>query len=173
MPVTVGNGSVTPVVGTEQDVATIAPGAPLDNISVYVVGGTGGGNGPLEYALYTTVGGVRTRVAQKQLRGTDVPGLIDWDTGLGPLAGGGNGAAQSDLIDAGGTSYTVTVIDLSTNFMASPRNPVSVTIAGVNTFDTAPGANFAQVFSLAPGGIGTLPLFAGYAQLMDVAIDQS
>lgn len=171
MPVTVGNGTVTPVVGTETDVAFIAPGTPLDNLSVYVVGGTGGGGGPLEFALYATVGGFRTRVAQKMIRGDDTPSIIDWDTGLGPLSGGSGGAGQTEQIDAGGTTYTVTVIDLSAG-PAVPRNPVSVTIAGVDSFDTALDANFGQVFSLAPGATGTLPVFPGYAQLMDVAIDQ-
>ncbi len=173
MAVLSNTGTATPVVGSETTVATIAPGTSLDNVTVYVQGGTGGAGGPLEFALYAEVGGFQTRVAQKQLMGTDVPSIIEWDTGIGPLAGGGNGAAQTELVDAGGTNYTVTVIDLSTSFSLTPRNPVTVTIAGVDTYDTAADQNFGQLFTLAPGATGVLSTFSGYAQLMDVAIDQT
>jgi hypothetical protein len=173
MAVLSNTGTATPVTGSETTVATIAPGTSLDNITVYVQGGTGGAGGLLEYALYAEVGGFQTRVAQARTPGSDTATIIDWDTGIGPLAGGGDGAAQTELIDAGGTNYTVTVIDLSTRFSTSPRNPVTVTIAGVDTFDTAADQDFGQLFTLAPGGVGVLSIFNGYAQLMDVAIDQT
>src|SRR5271156_3051750 len=112
MAVTANTGTITPIVGLEQDVATIA-GGPFDNVSVYIVGGTGGGGGALEFALYATVGGFRTRVAQKKIMGDKVPSIIDWDTGLGPLSLGSGGAGQTDNLDVGGTNYTGTVIDLS------------------------------------------------------------
>jgi hypothetical protein len=181
MAVLVGNGTVTPVIGTETIAATIAPGAPLDNISVYFVGGTGG-SGPLLLRLYAEVGGFQTLVAQKQAVGSNLPSIIAWDTGLGPLAGGGGGGsgggnavAQSNQIHAGGTNYTVTVTDLSSTpaSLSSPRQPVTITIAGVDQFDTAGDAEFGTTFALAPGATGTLTVFPGYAQHMDVAIDQT
>jgi hypothetical protein len=173
MAVTFNTGTVTPVAGAEQDVVAIAPGSPLDILTVYVEGGTGGAGGPLEFALYATVGGFRTRVAQKKILGSDTPSIIDFDTGLGPLSGGSGGAGQTEQIDAGGTAYTLTVIDLSGSFATSPRNPVTATIAAVNKFDTVADQNFGMTFGLAGGATGTLPLFNGYAQFMDVAIDQT
>src|SRR5271155_3860452 len=90
MAVLSNTGTVTPVVGSETTVASIAPGVSLDNISVYFVGGTGGG-GPLLLRLYAEVGGFQTLVALKQVVGSNLPSIIAWDTGLGPLAGGGGG----------------------------------------------------------------------------------
>jgi hypothetical protein len=177
MAVTSNTGAPTlPVVGAETDVAAIAPGTPLDNVTVYVIGGTGGGGGLLEYALYATVGGFRTRVAQKAIVGSAIGSIIDFDTGLGPLSGGAGDRAQTEQVDAGGTTYTVTVIDLSTTpaALSSPRTAVTVTIAGVDAFDTVPDQNFGATFvALGPGATGTLTTFNGYAQLMDVAIDQT
>ena len=182
MAVLVGNGTATPVIGSETTVATIAPGVPLDNISVYFVGGTGGGGGPLLLRLYAEVGGFQTLVAIKQAVGSNLPSIIAWDTGLGPLAGGGGGGrgggnaeAQSNQIHAGGTNYTVTVEDLSNTPapFSSPRLPVTITVAGVDQFDTVADAEFGATFALAPGATGTLTVFPGFAQLMDVAIDQT
>ena len=168
---------VVPLVGTEQTVATIAPGAPLDSVTVYVTGGTGGGGGLLEFALYAEVGGFQTRVAQKQTPGSNTASIIDWDTGIAPLDGGGGTRAQNELIDAGGTNYTVTVIDLSTGFPPAgspPRQAVTVTIAGVATFDTVADQNFGALLGpIAPGTTAFLSTFGGYAQFMDVAIDQT
>ena len=48
-----------------------------------------------------------------------------------------------------------------------------MTLAGVDTFDTAADADFSSVLSLAPGDSASLPTFSGYAQAMDVAVDQS
>jgi hypothetical protein len=176
MAVTSNTGTVTPAVGVETDVVAIAPGTPLDNLTVYVVGGTGGGGGLLEFALYATVGGFRTRVAQKTIVGSASASIIDFDTGLGPLEGGSGGGGQTEQVDAGGTTYTITVIDLSTMpapFFA-PRAPVTVTIAAVDSFDTAADQNFGTTFvALGPTATGTLTTFNGYAQLMDVAIDQT
>lgn len=183
MAVLVGNGTATPVVGIETTVATIAPGAPLDNLSIYFVGGTGGGGGLLELALYATVGGFQTRVGQKKVVGTNTPSLIAWDTGAGPFSGGSGGSGsqggssgQEEIFNAGGTAYTVTVIDLSNvpapAFM--PRQPVSVTIAGVNQFDTVVDQNAGALLGpIVPTGSASLAVFNGYAQFMDVAVDQS
>ena len=168
---------IVPVVGAETVVATIAPGAPLDNITVYVTGGTGGGGGQLEFALYAEVGGFQTRIAQKQIVGSNTPSIIDWDTGIGPLDGGGGKRAQNELVDAGGTNYTVTVIDLSAGLPApgaATRQAVTVTIAGVATFDTVADQNFGALLGpIAPGATAFLSTFNGYAQFMDVAIDQT
>jgi hypothetical protein len=161
MAVLSNTGTATPVSGAETDVATIAPGTPLDNVTVYVRGGTGR---KLEYALYATVGGVRTRVAQMQIIGSNVPSIVAWQTI-------GKGDGQTEIVDAGGTNYTVTVIDQTGTPGLSP--PVTATIAGVDDFDTAADQNFATLFALAPGGVGTLATFNGYAQLMDVAINQA
>ncbi len=173
MAVLSNTGTVTPVGNNETIVASIAPGTPLDNITVYVQGGQFGGGGPLEFALYTTVGGFQTRVAQMQLMGSANGTIIDWPSGKGPLSGGSGVAGETDDFSAGGTAYTVTVIDLSAGFASQPRAPVTVTIAGVNTFDTVADGNFGQLIALAPGQTGSLPTFNGYAQFMDVAIDQT
>jgi hypothetical protein len=157
-----------PVVGAETTVVSIVPGLPLDNLSVYFVGGLGGGGGLLELALYTTVGGVLTRVAQAQVAGSATPSIIAWQTV-------GRGASQTEILNLGGTAYTVTVQDLSSGLPppgSPPRGPITVTIAGVDQFDTAPDANFAGPAALPPGTTFTLPVFAGYAQQMDVAISQ-
>lgn len=171
MAVTSNTGTITPVVGTEQDVATIS-GGPFDNLTVYVVGGTGGAGGALEFALYATVGGFRTRVAQKMIMGDNVPSIIDWDTGRGPLNLGSGGKGQTENLDVGGTDYTVTVIDLSTG-PGQARAAVTVTLAGVDTFDTVGGANFGAALTIAAGATASLTVFPGYAQSMDVAIDQT
>ena len=173
MTVLSNTGTVTPVGNSETVVASIAPGSPLDNITVYVQGGQFGGGGPLEFALYTTVGGFQTRVAQMKIMGSAVGTIIDWPSGKGPLSGGSGASGETEDFTAGGSIYTVTVIDLSGGFGSQPRAPVTVTIAGVNTFDTAADGNFGQVFGLTPGQTGTLPTFNGYAQFMDVAIDQT
>lgn len=178
MAVLSNTGTATPVVGAETVVATIAPGGPLDNLTVYVVGGIGGGGGPLEYALYAEVGGFQTRVAQKQIVGSNVATILDFDTGLGPLAGGTAGVlGQTEQVDAGGTNYTVTVIDLSSGFLppgGGARQPVTVTIAAVDSFDTVTDQNFGALLGpLAPGASASLTTMNGYAQLMDVAIDQT
>jgi hypothetical protein len=180
MAVLSSTGTVTPVIASETTVTSILPGLPLDNISVYFVGGTGGGGGPLLLRLYAEVGGFQTLVALKQVVGSNLSSIIAWDTGLGPLAGGGGGgpgggnaAAQENQIHAGGTAYIVTIEDLSSTPAPSPRQPVTITVAGVNQFDTAADMDFGALFALAPGGSASLPVFGGYAQLMDVAIDQS
>jgi hypothetical protein len=168
MAVLSNTGTVTPVVGVETDVAAIVPGAPLDTISVYVEGGLFGAGGFLEYALYATVGGFRTRVAQAQIVGSATPSLIAWQTV-------GRGDGQTEDVFAGGTTYTVTVIDLSTQLtpLALPRQPVTVTIAGVNDFDTAADQNFGALLVVNPAVQAFLTTFTGYNQLMDVAIDQT
>jgi hypothetical protein len=156
---------ILPVVNVETDVATITPGAPLDNISVYFVGGQGS-PGPLRLRLYAVVGGFRTLVAQTQLMGTPIPSIIDFQTV-------GRGDSSTDVVDPAGTAYIVTIQDLSAT-PGQPAKGVTVTLAGVNTFDTAADQDFgALVGPLAPGASQTLPVFGGYAQLMDVAIDQS
>ena len=161
MAVLSNTGTVTPVSGAETDVAAIAPGTPLDNVSVYVRGGVGR---KLEYALYATVGGVRTRVAQAGIMGSNAASIIAWQTI-------GKGDGQTEQVDAGGTDYTVTVIDQTGTPGVSPS--VTVTIAGVDAFDTAADQDFSAPFVLGPGGSGALPTFNGYAQLMDVAINQA
>jgi len=166
MAVTFNTGTATPIIGVETTVVSIAPGTPLDNLSVYFVGGQGGGGGALELALYATVGGTLTRVAQARVMGTSDPSLIEWQSI-------GRGAGESEQVDAGGTAYTITILDLSGQIPTPPRGPVTITIAGVDQYDTAPDANFSAVLAIAPAATASLPVFAGYAQLMDVAIDQT
>jgi len=161
MAVLSNTGTVTPIASAETDVVAIAPGTPLDLISVYVQGGAGR---LLEYALYTTVGTARTRVAQSQIMGSTSASIIAWQTI-------GRGDGQTEQIDAGGTTYTVTVLDISGQLGTSQS--VTATIAGVDSFDTASDQNFSALFTLSPGSTGTLTTFNGYAQQMDVAIDQS
>src|SRR5208337_5021247 len=100
MAVLSNTGTAAPVIGAETDVATIAPGAPLDNLSVYVQGGLGG-SGPLGLALYAVVGGFRTRVAQAQVQGSSLGTLVEFQTI-------GRGDGETEDVDAGGTSYVVT-----------------------------------------------------------------
>lgn len=166
MAVISNTGTVTPVIAAETDVVAIAPGSPLDNITVYFVGGRFGGGGPLELALYATVGGFRTRVAQAKVMGSLVSSIVAWQTI-------GKGDGQTELVDAGGTDYTVTVIDLSGQIGTTPREPVTITIAGVNEFDTVPDQNFGAALVVPAGTTQFLPTFDGYAQLMGVAIDQT
>lgn len=151
---------ITPIATAETDVVAISPGSPLDMVSVYVQGGA---QRMLEYALYATVGTARTRVAQAEIMGTNTPSVIAWQTI-------GRGDGQTEQVDAGGTIYTVTVLDISQQLGVS--QPVTVTIAGVDTFDTVGDQNFSAVFGLGPGATGTLTTFNGYAQQMDVALDQ-
>ena len=168
MAVQFNTGSATPVIGSETDVVAFspAPGTSLDNISVYFVGGQFGGGGQLELALYATVGGVRTRVAQAKVMGSASPSIIDWQSI-------GRGAGETELLDPGGTQYTVTIIDTSGQIPATPRAPVTVTIAGVDTFDVAANTDAAAALVIGPGATASLPAFPGYAQFMDVAIDQT
>jgi hypothetical protein len=170
MAVLSSTATITPVIGTETQVATIAPGNPLDNITVYFQGGTGGGGGSIGLALYAVVGGFNTRVAQAQVQGSTVASIVEWQTI-------GSGSSETENFDAAGTSYIVTAIDLSNGLPApgSPaRGPITITLAGVDFFDTQADANAGQTFSaLTPGSTGTLSTFNGYAQLMDVALDQT
>ncbi len=178
MPVTPNTGTVVPVTGIETPVATIA-GGPFDKVSVYFQGGQFGGGGPLGLALYATVNGFQTRVAQTQVMGSPTASVVRWQVpnDLGPLAGDSATDDEQYNVDAGGTNYTVTVIDLSNGLPppgTAPRQAVTMTIAGVNTFDTAPNLNRGAVFALSPAvPVGVLPFLAGYAQQMDVAVGQS
>lgn len=168
MPVTNNTGTVLPVTGVETVVATIA-GGPFDKVSVFFQGGRFGGGGPLGLRLYATVGGLLTRIAERRLMGDIDSSIVDWQTP-------NSGASETEEVNAGGTNYTVTVIDLSNGLPppgTAPREAVTCTIAGVNEFDTAPSANQSALLTLAPGAIGLLPIFAGFAQQMDVAIGQS
>lgn len=168
MAVLSNTGTVTPITQSEQDVVAIVPGAPLDNLTVYFVGGQLGGGAPLMLALYATVGGTRTRVAQAQVQGSSSPSIIAWQSI-------GRGDGETEQLNVGGTTYTISVIDLSTRVppLSAGRLPVTVTMAAVDTFDTVADGNFSAAIALAPGATGFLPTFSGYAQLMDVAIDQT
>ena len=55
----------------------------------------------------------------------------------------------------------------------TPRDPVTVTLAGVNAFDTVATSNFGTSLTLAPGQEGFLLGLNGYSQKMDVAVDQT
>lgn len=168
MATTFANGSITPT-SLETAVCNIS-GGPLENLSVYVQGGVGG-TGLLQYRLYATLGGFLTLVAQSQVQGSNTATILEWQNVA-------SGVPDAPVIDAAGTTYTVTVqeIALSGSFAASPstlaRSPVLVTIAGVNTFDTAPDGNFGSTVTVLPGQEIFLPSFTGFAQLIDVAIDQ-
>jgi len=166
MGVTSDTGTVTPS-GSEQTVAAIA-GGPFDLVSVYFKGGLGGQPGaPLQLALYALVDGQWTRIAQKQVMGSSSGSLVVWEaTG---------GAPASYLINAGGTQFEVTVQDTSgvtAAAMAPARQPVTMTVAGVNIFDTASDEENAAKPALDPGQSASLPTFDGYAERMDVACDQ-
>jgi hypothetical protein len=168
MATTFANGSITPT-SLETAVCNIS-GGPLENLSVYVKGGVGG-TGLLQYRLYATLGGFLTLVAQSQVQGSNTGTILEWQNVA-------SGVPDAPVIDAAGTTYTVTVqeIALSGSFAAPPstlpRSPVLVTIAGVNTFDTAPDGNFGSTVTATPGQEVFLPSFTGYSQLIDVAIDQ-
>ena len=170
MAVLSSTASTTPIIGQETDVVSIAPGAPLDNITVYFQGGQFGAGGAIGLALYAVVGGFRTRVAQADVQGSAKGSIVEFQTI-------GRGDSETEEVDAGGTTYVVTCIDKS-NVAPSPaipiRQPITVTLAGVGEFDTAPDANFGSAYGpLAPGNSFTLPVLGGFAQLMDVAIDQT
>jgi hypothetical protein len=165
MAVTLNTGSALPISGNETSVATIV-GGPFDTVSVYAIGGVGGnGNsGLIRYRLYALVGGFQTLVAQCSTLGSNTSQLLEW-VDVDVLGG------PSQDVEAGGTAYTLTVQD--TGPSGTPRDPVTVTLAGVNAFDTAPEADFGSSLTLLPGQEGFLPALAGYAQKMDVAVDQT
>jgi hypothetical protein len=167
MAVVSNTASVTPQVGVQLACGIIA-GGPFDNVSVYFTGGLGG-SGPIALRLHALVNGLRTLIATKNMQGTSQPTLVDFELVET------NDETESVLVNAGGASYVVTVQDLSTGNPANtpPRQPVTITVAGVDEFDTAPDAQQGAALAAAPGGPGTLPVIAGYAQQMDVAIDQA
>ncbi|HYX20197.1 MAG TPA: hypothetical protein VFA98_05075 [Thermoanaerobaculia bacterium] len=170
MAVLSSTATTTPIIGQETDVVSIAPGTPLDNITVYFKGGRFGGGGAIGLALYAVVGGFRTRVAQADVQGDGNGSIVEFQTI-------GRGDSETEEVDAGGTTYVVTCIDKS-NVAPSPavpiREPITVTLAGVDEFDTAADQNFGSAYGpLGPGASFTLPTMNGFAQLMDVAIDQT
>lgn len=159
MAVTFATGSVIPT-GSETSVCTIT-GGPFDKTSVYVQGGVGG-QGQLQYRLYATVGGFLTLVAQSKVLGSNVASLLEWQDVA-------TGSTTSIIVNAAGTDYTLTVQDLTPG---QARGGVTATLASVNTFDTASDANAGSLLTVGPGAEGFLASFAGYAQLIDVALDQ-
>jgi hypothetical protein len=177
MAVTTLTGVATPVTGAETTVISIA-GGPFDNVSVYYQGGLGGGGGDIGFALLATVDGTLTQIAYAELPGSQIPQLIEWQdpTNQQSFPATKANSETNQNVRAGGTSYTITIIDLSQQIApatAVPRQPVTVTIAGVDEFDTVADGDISELFSLAPGASGALPAFSGWAQLMDVACDQS
>jgi hypothetical protein len=165
MAVVFNTASVTPQPGVQLACGIIA-GGPFDVVSVYFAGGLGG-SGPIALRLYALVNGLRTLIATKNMQGTSQPTLVDFELVET------NAETESAIVNAGGASYIVTVQDMATGQSnGQPRQPVTVTIAGVNEFDTAANAQQGAPLTVAPGNAGVLPLLPGYAQQMDVAIDQ-
>lgn len=165
MAVVFNTASVTPQPGVQLACGIIA-GGPFDVVSVYFAGGLGG-SGPIALRLYALVNGLRTLIATKNMQGTSQPTLVDFELVET------NAETESAIVNAGGASYIVTVQDMATGQSnGQPRQPVTVTIAGVNEFDTAANAQQGAALTVAPGNAGVLPLLPGYAQQMDVAIDQ-
>lgn len=167
MAVTANTAVATPVVGAQTTCGTIA-GGPFDNVSVYFSGGTGGGNGPIALNLFATVNGILTLVATALMQGNPGATLVEFQ-----LVKTGEG--DNFFVNAGGSAYTVTIQDMSSTppVNGQPRLPVTITIAGVDTFDTAPDAQQGVSLTAAPGVTVALTTLAGYAQEMDVAIDQT
>lgn len=178
--VTTNTGTVTPVVGAETVAATIA-GGPLDLVSVYIAGGSGGGGGPIGVNLYGTVAGTLTLVGAAQVMGNTAAAgtLVEFlNTGAGATGTTSqtNVANTSFIVNAGAGTYTVKVIDLSTQPVppgGSVRQAVTVTISGVNEGDTAADAQQTNTGVVAPGTALPLATIAGYAQEMDVAVSQT
>src|SRR5580698_4232091 len=106
MALTQNTGSGIPITGSETTLASIT-GGPFDHISVYFQGGTGAAGGPLQLALYATVNGIQTRIAQSNVMGSPVASLIEWTYNLP------TGIGETELVSAGGTAYAVTIIDLN------------------------------------------------------------
>jgi hypothetical protein len=168
MPVTSNTGTQTPVIGVETIIATIA-GGPFDKVSVYFRGGLNGGGGPIGLALYATVGAFMTRIAETQVMGTANPSIIEWPTP-------NQNNTTTDDVNAGGTNYTVTVIDLSNAPpppTVPPRGPCTVTVAGVNEFDSAANTSEGATLTIAAGATSALTIIPGYCQQLDVSIDQT
>jgi hypothetical protein len=165
MAVTPNTATATPVVGVPTQCGTIA-GGPFDNVSVYFQGGLGGGGGPILLNLFAEVNGIQTLIATAMQQGNAAGTLVEWQ-----LTKTGDG--DNFFVNAGGSAYTVTIQDLSTLFSSNPRQPVTITIAGVDSFDTVADSQQGAALAASPGGVAALPVIGGYAQEMDVAIDQT
>jgi len=185
MAVQANTGTVTPSTALSRIVVALAAG-PFDNLSVYFQGGLGGGGGDLLLTLIALVAGIPTRIASKRVQGSADPSLIAWETsanGTNPAINpsysrNSSGAGQTEIVkNVGGTAYHVEVLDLSSTLPppgGAPRQPVTVTIAGVDTFDQAADSDFFTTFvALAPGQTGVLTVIPGWCQFLDVAVDQS
>lgn len=158
-PTFANSGNVQPVFGQEIALCSIA--GSFAAVDAYVQGGSK--NAPLEFRLYATVGGLRTKVATAQyLPPASGPALngsvLQWTS---------VGGAVSNPVVAGGTQY-----DLTVYAGGNVGTPVAATLAGTNAFD----ANVNQSATVAmPSGFGsqTLVTNVGCAQFADVGVDQA
>ena len=159
-PVFANSGNVQPAFGQEVAVCSIA--GSFAAVDAYVQGGSK--NAPLEFRLYATVGGLRSKIATAKY----VP------PASGPASASGTvlqwvsvGGEVENPIAAGGTQYDLTVYTAGT-----PGAVVQATLAGTNGYD----ANVAQSATVAmPNGFGTQTIVTnvGCAQFADVGVDQA
>jgi hypothetical protein len=171
MPVTSNTGTVTPVLGGEITIATIG-GGPFDVVSAFAIGGgTPDGFGQLIYRLYSIVGGLSSLVAESTIVGGGASSILQWQIP-------GSGGAASQFVRAGGTSYTLTVtavpgVGQTLEFATQPRSPATATVAGDDENDAAAPATISPVLVVPPYSIASSPNVAGFAQSMDVSVDQT
>jgi hypothetical protein len=171
MPVTSVTGTVTPSLGSETTLATLG-GGPFDLVSTYVVGGASGdGVGLCIYRMYVTVGGLSSLIAESRVVGSAKGAILQWQ-----LIGAGSG--ESQFVVAGGTAYRLTVTAAPAPgqpFAASvtARTPATATIAGVGFNDVAADVTTAPVLAVPLLGEAFSPTIAGFAQRMDVSVDQT
>src|SRR5208337_2121511 len=164
MAVTSNTGTTTPLVGGEVAVATIA-GGPYDSVTAYVQGGDSvDGLGQNLYRLYALVGTTTTLLAETQVLGGPKATILQWQVPR-------TGAGDSQFVQAGGTSYIVKVLALPTSPLV--RNPVLVTLAGVDQFDTVADTNISPTLVVGSFSEVSSANVGGYAQLMDVSVDQT
>jgi len=155
MSVQSNTGTVNPTANAQQIVAMLGSG-PFDNLSAYVQGGS---TGSYLFRLFAIVDGVQVLVARANILASQAASLIAWQQDGG----------DSTIISAAGEAYILTVQSNS----AGASDPVTVTLAGVDEFDTAPGEQAAESFTLAAGATGTIGPFQGFSQAIDVGVDQT
>jgi hypothetical protein len=164
MAVTSNTGTVVPVVGGEIAVTTIT-GGPYDNVTAYVKGGdSADGLGQLAYRLYSLVGSLTTLLAETQVLGGQKASILQWQTP-------GSGSGTSQFVEAGGTSYIVTVTALPTSPL--PRSPVTATLAGDDVFDTVADTNISPTLVVPSFSEISSANVNGYCQFMDVSVNQT
>jgi hypothetical protein len=171
MPVTSITATVAPFNAVEVPVATLA-GGPFDNVAVFQQGGDSiDGQGQLLYKLYALVGTLQSLIATSQVLGSPKATILQWQSP-------GSGASETQAVEAGGTSYIFTVtalppLNTGSSQPALPRNPVVVTIAGVNELDVVGDTNISPVLVVPSFTEVSSVNVSGFSQLMDVAVNQA